>query len=134
MIKLNSARYFIFDNLNIVAEATATSGQYGYGVQLLNDADNNTIRNCTINMSTSLGSSPDLVGIVMSPSATSATSTSAGSYCDSNTVTGNTITGGNIGITCNSSSSEFSLKNTITNNIIKDFRTYGIWVSGTRHI
>jgi gliding motility-associated-like protein len=134
VIKLNGTRYFIFDNLNIVAEATATSGQYGYGVQMLNDADNNTIRNCSINMSTSLGSSPDLVGIVMSASATSATSTSAGSYCDSNTVTGNTITGGNIGITCTSSSSELTLKNTFTNNIIKDFRTYGIWVSGTRNV
>ncbi|HEX6427642.1 MAG TPA: gliding motility-associated C-terminal domain-containing protein, partial [Niastella sp.] len=131
VIKLNGTRHFIFDNLNIVAEAT-TSGQYGLGVQMLNDADANTIRNCTITMSTSV-SSTDLVGIVMSPSATSYTSQSAGSFCDSNTITSNTIIGGNIGIACTSSGTEPTLKNTITNNIFKDGRSYGIWISGTRN-
>jgi gliding motility-associated-like protein len=131
VIKLNGANYFIFDNLTIVPEAT-TSGQYGVAVQMGNDADHNIIRNCKINMSTSV-TSTDLVGICISPSATSYTNSSTGSYCDSNTVTGNTITGGNYGITCTSNTNFLTIGNVFTNNIIKDFRTYGIWISGTRN-
>ncbi|HEY1201217.1 MAG TPA: right-handed parallel beta-helix repeat-containing protein, partial [Niastella sp.] len=100
VVKFNGAAYFIFDGLKVNPEAT-TSG-YGIGFQFINGAHNNTIKNCTINMSTTSGLT-DLVGICMSPSATAYTNTSTGSFCDSNIVTGNTIIGGQYGITCTSS-------------------------------
>ncbi len=46
-IKLDGADHIIFNGL--VIEATgSTSSEYGYGVQLMNDADSNVVNNCTI--------------------------------------------------------------------------------------
>lgn len=131
VLKLNGARYFIFDNLNIVAEATG-SGQYGVGVQLLNEADHNTVKNCTINLSTT-STSTDLIGVVIDPLANKYTDVSAPNYCDSNTITGNTIIGGQYAITCTSSPAVLSQGNAITKNTIKDFRQYGIYIAGTNN-
>jgi trimeric autotransporter adhesin len=123
ILKLNGADYFIFDNINIVPEATS-AGSYGVGVQMLNDADHNIIRNCTITMSTSVGLT-DLIGINMTPVANGYTSNGSGSLCDSNTITGNTVIGGDIGIYCSTSGNFPTNGNVFTNNTIKDFRTYG---------
>lgn len=130
VIKLNGASWFIFDNLKVNPEAT-TSG-YGVGFQIMNDADHNTIKNCTITMSIS-ASITDLAGICITPLANSYTGSSVGSYCDSNVVTGNTIIGGNYGITCTSNDNYPSEGNVFTNNIIKETRQYGIWISNTRN-
>jgi trimeric autotransporter adhesin len=129
VIKLNGTQYFIFDGLRVTPEA-ATSGQYGVGFQFLNNAHHNTIKNCTIAMSITATIS-DLVGICMSPVANSYTSTASPSYCDSNTITGNTIIGGNYGLTCTSSATEFHKGNVFTNNIIRDFRTYGMYINNS---
>lgn len=129
VIKLNGAQYFIFDGLKVNPEAT-TSG-YGVGFQIMNDADHNTIKNCTITMSTAV-SLADLVGITITASATSYTNISAGgSFCDSNVITNNTIIGGNYAITCVTNDLYPSNGNTIANNIIKDFRLHGIYVANT---
>ena len=49
VIKLNGADHFIFDSLTINATANTTT-DYGFGVQLLNDADFNIVRSCAINI------------------------------------------------------------------------------------
>lgn len=131
VIKLNGAQYFIFDGLKVNPEA-ASSGQYGVGFYFLNNAHHNTIKNCTITMSMTATIS-DLVGICMSPVANSYTSTNSPSYNDSNTITNNTIIGGNYGITCVSSPAEYHKGNVFTNNTIRDFRTYGMYVNNSRN-
>jgi gliding motility-associated-like protein len=131
VIKLNGASYFIFNNLKVNPEAT-TSGQYGAGFQMLNAAHHNTIKNCTITLSIT-SSSSDLAGIVMSPTASNYRDAGAPSYCDSNLITGNTIIGGLYGITCTSSPAMMSQGNVIINNIIRDVKTYGMWISNSQN-
>jgi hypothetical protein len=70
VIKLNGTDYVTLDNLVVTATGSA-SGQYGYAVQLMNDANFNTINNCRINSNTT-STSTGFAGIVVSNSATSA--------------------------------------------------------------
>src|SRR5690606_10405238 len=65
-MKLDGADYITINNLVV-----APTGTYGFGIQLLNDADNNTINGCTINNDVSSTSS-NYAGIVVSGSASSA--------------------------------------------------------------
>ncbi|OQP48899.1 gliding motility-associated C-terminal domain-containing protein [Niastella populi] len=130
VIKLRSADHFIFDNL--VIDATG-AGAYGYGVQLLKNADSNIIKNCTINANTGIG---DYAGIVVSAMDTDPTAT-GNTWCDGNLFTNNTISGGNYGITLAgdpvyfSWMSNFIYDNKIVNNTITDFYEMGIYVNGT---
>ncbi len=130
-IKLNGADHVTIDNVTITGTGTATT-DYNYGIHLLNNADSNTIRNCTINMPTT-GTSTNFSGIVVSGSATSAITT--GSASDGNTITGNRVTGGYYGITLigTTSAASFIQGNRITNNLVSDFYFYGIYVSGTNN-
>ena len=66
VIKLNGADHFIFDSLTINATATTTT-EYGFAVQLLNNADSNIIRKCIINV-TDAQTSTNHVGISISAS------------------------------------------------------------------
>lgn len=125
-VKLNGADYITFDNF--VIEATGlNTGEYGFGVQLTNDADNNTISRCTININTTSTSS-NFAGIVISGSPTSATST--GSACDNNIIDSNTVNGGYYGITVAGSTSSFIMNNKVTRNTLHDFYNYGIYITG----
>ena len=133
VVKFNGAQYFIFDGLKVNPDATA-SGQYGAGFQFINGATHNTVKNCTITMSMAVATAPDLAGIAMSALASNYTYITNPSFCDSNTITGNTIIGGNIGISCTSSSNGYTQGNIITNNIIKDFRQFGITVVNTQNM
>lgn len=127
-IKLDGADHITFNNL--VIEATgSTSSEYGYGVQLMNDADSNVVNNCTINANTT-SSSTNFAGIVVSYSATSATS-SGDAKCDANIFSGNDITGGYYGITVVGSDDFANGNNRILNNEIKDFYYYGVYLSYT---
>ncbi|HEY0677601.1 MAG TPA: right-handed parallel beta-helix repeat-containing protein, partial [Chitinophagaceae bacterium] len=131
IIKLDGADHVIFDNLVITATGTSTS-EYGFGVQLINDADSNTVRNCTININTAT-TSTNYAGIVISASATSATSTTGTSLCDGNTFANNTINGGYYGVTLvGSTTAANSIQNNkVTGNTIRDWYLYGIYVTGT---
>jgi hypothetical protein len=106
-----------------------TTTEYGFGIQLMNDADHNTVENCTITM-TNVSTSSNYAGIVINGSATSPTAVGT-SNCDSNLIVGNTIDGGYAGITLvgNGSTSEI-YGNKVLNNTIKDFYTYGIYING----
>ncbi|MBL7741540.1 MAG: gliding motility-associated C-terminal domain-containing protein [Chitinophagaceae bacterium] len=131
VIKLNGADHFTFDNLVINALGTTTT-EYGFGIHFINDADNNTINNCTININTS-STSTNYAGIVMSSSATSATTTGS-ALCDNNTISNNTITGGYYGMTQVGSTTAANFGNRIKGNTVKDFYFYGIYILGSGSI
>ena len=128
VIKLNGTDYVTLNNLVVTATGSA-SGQYGYAVQLMNDANFNTINNCRINSNTT-STSTGFAGIVVSNSATSAIS-STGNLCDDNTFSNNIITGGYYGLTLASSNEEANGNNKIINNIVREFYYYGIYVRGS---
>ncbi|HYF31634.1 MAG TPA: gliding motility-associated C-terminal domain-containing protein [Chitinophagaceae bacterium] len=128
VIKLNGTDYITFNDL-VVNPTGTTSSEYGFGFHLINNADSNTINNCTININTS-STSTNYAGIVVSFSNTSATGTGA-NECDFNTFSNNTITGGYYGITLVSNSSVANGNNKIINNVIREFYSYGIWVNGS---
>lgn len=128
VIKLNGADHFIFDSLTINSTANTTS-DYGFGVQLLNNADSNIVRKCAINI-TDAQTSTNHVGISISASATSATGT-GNSECDDNLFELNTIDGGYYSITNVGSTTVANQRNRFIRNIIKDYYLYGIYTSGT---
>lgn len=121
VIRLNGTDHTTFNEL--VIDATGT-GAYGWGVLLTNGADSNAFRNCTI-LANTTATTTNYAGLVISGSATSATSTVA-SNCDGNVIENNTITGGYYGISLMSSSALPANNNKFINNIVSEFYTYGI--------
>ena len=123
IIRLNGADYITFDNLNVVSQSTTNN----FAIHLTNDADFNTINNCTIDLTSTFSSTGTTNGgIVVSGSLTSITA--AGTSGANNTFTNNTIIGGYYGITINGFSSTVnSLNNTISNNTVQDFYSFGLY-------
>ncbi|OQP49781.1 hypothetical protein A4H97_28230 [Niastella yeongjuensis] len=122
-VKLNNISYVTFDKLRITPQA---AGKYGYGFHLLNNSDNNNIRNCRIVLPTSITSPGNNEGIVINGN--DSTATAAGtSNCDNNLIQNDTISGGNTGITLNSApvsgAAVLMLGNKILNNFISDSYT-----------
>jgi len=128
-IKLNGADFVTINNFVINATGTLTT-EFGFGIQVLGNADNNIISNNTININTS-STSLNFSGIAIGGSATSATGT--GSNTDNTVVSGNTITGGNYGITLIGTIGNLIQNNQIINNIIRDQDEDGIYVSYTNN-
>ncbi|RZK46347.1 MAG: hypothetical protein EOO94_02930, partial [Pedobacter sp.] len=128
VIKLNGSDFINFNNLVVNSLGTTTS-QYGFGFHLMNDANNNSIIGCTINLNTT-STSTNYAGIVVSGSATSSTGTGS-TLSDDNIIANNTINGGLLGISLVGSATEANRNNVITSNTINDFHTYGIYVLGS---
>src|SRR5688572_7897983 len=128
VIKLNGADHFIFDSLTINATANTTS-DYGYGVQLINNADSNIVRNSAINI-TDQQTSTNHAGIVINASATGATTT-GNTLCDGNLFEENVITGGYYGVTNVGSSTVANQRNKFLRNVVKDYYLYGFYINGT---
>ncbi len=128
IIKLNGADYINFDSLKIDASAATT---FGYGIQLINNADSNTVRNCTILASTTQ-TSTSFAGIVINASDAGAVTTGA-TFCDGNTFTNDTISGGYYGVTLVGSATQLVNNNKFTNNIFQDFYNYGFYAAGTNN-
>ncbi|ANE50102.1 gliding motility-associated C-terminal domain-containing protein [Flavisolibacter tropicus] len=125
VIKLNGADYITFNDLIITAKGT----QNAYGVHLLNDADNNTINNCTVNIDQSATTQNiSLAGIVVSNAASFPTDAGP-AKCDNNTISGNTVNGGHYGVILVGSATDALGSNKIINNTVKDFFNYGIYVA-----
>ena len=123
-IILNGADHVIIDSLTI----DVSSGSFGYGIVLTNQADSNIIRKCTILCSRTI-STQNAVGIQINGSATSfAASGNNGNY---NSIFNNTIIGGyySINLYGNSSSSAQNISNNISNNILKDMYSYAIYAT-----
>ncbi|MBC7887100.1 MAG: gliding motility-associated C-terminal domain-containing protein [Ferruginibacter sp.] len=127
VIKLNAADYIRFDSLTI----NAASGTYGYGVQLINRADSNIFRKCTI-ISSTTANSTNFAGVVIN-------STDAGpvvtgnTLCDANIFDRDTIIGGYYGITLVGIAANPVIDNVFTNNTIRDFYSTGFYLAGTRN-
>jgi gliding motility-associated-like protein len=129
VIKLNGADHIIFDSLVV----EAGGGTYGYGVQLINNADSNTFRKCTINTSVT-STSTNYAGIVINSSDAGAIST-GNTLCDGNVFDKNTITGGYYGLTLvgNTTTAGFLNNNSFTNNTVQEFYNYGLYLTGTNY-
>ena len=121
VVMLNGADYVTIDNLII----NAAGGTYGYGIQLTSNADYNRITNNTINGDLS-ATSTNFAGIVVSGSATSATTT--GDTGSNLIIQGNTVNGGYYGIALQgNSTTALNPGNIVRNNTVRDFYYYGIY-------
>jgi len=120
VLLLNGSDYVTINNLVI----NATGGTYGYGIQLTSNADNNTITNNTINADPT-ATSTNFAGIVLSGTATSASSTV--DVGNGNLIQGNTVNGGYYSITLFGNATTLSTGNQIRNNVVRDFYSYGIY-------
>lgn len=127
VITLNGADYITFDNVTVVPVAS-TSSQYGYGFHLLNDADNNTIKNCKITNTVNTANPENNEGIVINGNSGRAGNTGA-SNCDNNLIQNNTISGGNTGISLNAQASGNITNNSLVKNAISGAYMAGIWVA-----
>jgi PKD repeat protein len=131
-IRFNGTDWVTLKNLTIRGLGTT----YAWGIRYYNNANNNTVDGCTIeipNMNST--SNRNSAGICATSSTTSLTST--GNNCRNLTVTNCTITGGATrgpyyGIVLYSQFSDGTTANhKITNNTIKNFRYHGVRLSRT---
>ena len=126
-LKLNGTDYVSVNNLIFKSLGTTTS-QYGFTVQLMNEANNNTFNNCQF-IADEVTTSSNYCPLVTSNSAT--TATTAGLAASNLTVTNCILTGGYYGMIINGpTATPFSSNNIITNNQIKNFYAYGIYMRG----
>ncbi|HHN47453.1 MAG TPA: hypothetical protein ENN08_00705, partial [Bacteroidales bacterium] len=115
----------------IKALGVENSGEFGWAVHLANGADFNTFTNChfTANITST---STNYAGFVASNSPTGASI--AGVAANNLTIDNCTITGGYYGIIIQGptifSGDDPAVNNVITNNVVKDFRFYGIYARG----
>ncbi|WP_164974229.1 right-handed parallel beta-helix repeat-containing protein [Filimonas effusa] len=122
-IKLDGADYFVFNNLAV----TSSGSSYAIGFQLVNDADSNTIRNCTITSRTT-GTNNGYGGVFIGGTVDNPFA-AVDASCDGNIVEGSTITGGSYGITIAGSTTAAARFNKLLRNRIIDFGVSGIRVT-----
>jgi PKD repeat protein len=126
-ILFDGADYVTIDNLKILANSSTD----GRCVHLMNDARNNTINACTLQMPNMTGTSANNAYIAITQGTSSLTT--YGVAGQDNTINkcimNSRVNGGpNSGIAIIDESSGSTVrKNYITNNIINDFRTYGMF-------
>lgn len=120
-IQLNGADYVTFQNFTIANTATTN----GWGVQLLNQSDFNTIDNCIINMETVTVTS--VIGVLSSNSSTSISTT--GNNANNTTISNTTINGGYYGVRFygNTSATLDQTNNTVSNCTFNNTNTYAIY-------
>src|SRR5688572_13442973 len=114
----NGADFVKVNNFVINVEATAPAG---WGVQLINASDNNTISNCTINLP--LTSTSDVYNGIVAGVAVSTTGNNANNLLIQN----NTINGGYNGVMINGLAT--TTGNRIIGNQIRDPHIYGVNIS-----
>ncbi|SJZ49486.1 gliding motility-associated C-terminal domain-containing protein [Chitinophaga eiseniae] len=122
VIKLRGADYITFDSLVI----DARGGTYGYGVQLLANADRNKITHSRI-LTDNTSTSSSVAGVVIN-GADASTSSGTNNGCDSNLVSGNKIDGGYYGVIVYGASSGSPAGNRIDSNAISEFYSYGVYL------
>lgn len=123
VITLSGADYVTLNNLNVTATGAGTSSAPGWGIQLVNNADNNTISNCTV----SSGVAFNCAGIVSGASASFITNNGAATN-QNVTITGNTINGGYYGIVTMGNSLTLPTPGiVVSNNTVRDFYQYGVY-------
>lgn len=127
VIKLAKADFINFDS--IVVDASAPTN-FGYGIQLLSNADSNSITNCTI-LANNTSTTSNFAGVVINPTDAGLNTITANSLCDGNVISKNTISGGTFGVVLASSATTPMCANTVSKNTITDFYSTGVYVAGT---
>lgn len=122
---LDSAHHITIQDFNIVTGGAAV----GFGVHLYNDADNNTVRNCVI-LTDTIGSNTNFAGVVINTTSSGTATTTGNSRCDNNAILNNTIIGGYAGVAVTGQAANKITGNRVSNNIIQDFYTYGVYING----
>lgn len=127
-LKFNGADYITFDSVIISALG---AGSFGYGVQFINNADTNTIRNCIINVNDN-STSANFAGVVINAAANNNIAL-GNTWCDGNRILNNKINGGFYGVTLvgNSNAANYINDNEVIGNEITNFFNTGIYVAGT---
>lgn len=120
-IYLNGTDWFTVTNMTLANTGTTDA----YGVQLRDDARNNTISKCRIEMSNGTGLS-DVIGVSASDTETSSFSEEANAYFT--TVDSCHITGGEKGIHFEGDFGNRNTNNTFSNNLIDGAEDFGIYV------
>jgi hypothetical protein len=124
-ITMEGSSHVIIDNLIIRA---LTTGTVGYGVQMRAGANNNTIKNCQIEIA--IDKTPTTWAGVVLASGLTPTTYSANPPIN-NTIENNTITGGYYGVALmGTSSTNPAVGNKILNNQIENFHFYGLYSGG----
>ena len=129
IVGFDGAKHITIDSLTI----RSTSSTYGYGVHLMNGSDSVSIVKCTIDLSSITStSSTNSGGIIASGSITSTTTdgnNSNFSLFANNIITGSASGGPYVGIYLNGQGTGADCRgNTVMNNVISDFRSYGIYL------
>lgn len=125
VLKLDGADFVTMDSFVI----DATGGTYGWAIHMMNAADNDSIKNCTITGDMT-ATTTNFIGIIMNGSVT--TPATAGNSASNTVIIGNTITGGNYGIYhYGSTSAPFTNNNKYINNTVNDMYAYGIYTYGS---
>ena len=124
VVILDGADYVTVNNLVVTATGAGTSSAPGWGIQLVNNADNNVVTGCTVNS----GVAFNCAGIVSSGNSNGTTAT--GATTNQNvTITGNTINGGYYGISVmGNSATSPNAGVVVSGNTVRDFYSYGIYV------
>lgn len=127
IVRLDGADWVTLDSLTVIS----TSSSYGIGLIFINSADNNTITNCTFDMSAVTGSSTTAGGGIAFTNDIDDPYDTGGNCGKNNRIIGNTIIGGYYGIVVagNADAGDTGTdSNLIQNNVIEDFESYGILV------
>ncbi|TAF93219.1 MAG: PKD domain-containing protein [Bacteroidetes bacterium] len=124
VIKLFRADWFIFDSLNIDAVGAGTNP---YNVHLLQNADNNIFRRCTITNSTT-STSTLFVPILINGDNASVT-TGTGASCDNNLFEGNTVIGGYYGAAITGAAGSENISNRFVRNRFQDNYLYALFLN-----
>ncbi len=119
-ILFDGADHVTFQNFTIANTATSN----GWGVQFTNQADNNTIDSCVVNVD--LGTNSSVVPVLATGSTTSVSST--GNNANNTTISNSTLNGGYYGVRFYGSSSGASdnSNNTVDNCVINSYY-YGLY-------
>lgn len=122
VIKLRGASHFVFDSLTIdAAPKGATDGRYGFGVQFIDDADSNVVKNCNILADTTLHNySPDFGAIVLTPNE-EGLEAEGDTRCDGDSIINNRISGG---------ATSILITGTTTGMVIKDNQVLNFAIMG----
>ena len=134
VVKLNGTDYITIDSLNV--DVVQGSSTFGFGIQLMNNADHNTIKRCTVNLNkTEVGLR--YAGIVINGVDDDPRDDVTPSNCDSNLIINNTVNGGCYGITMVSRAFSrgfsYSKGNIIRKNTLKDNSNYGMFIAGVSY-
>ncbi|MFY7886933.1 MAG: hypothetical protein ACOVOV_19025, partial [Dolichospermum sp.] len=120
---LNGADHVTVDSLNVTVGGTVA----GWGVVLTNQADSNTIKNCTIDVGNATSTSANFIPVVINGVAnTTDTSGNNGNY---NLFENNSLLNGYYGfyVYGNSASNTQNVGNIFRGNSVKDYYNYGLY-------